>query len=60
MIMFSKGELAALYKTNFTFRHNYGWSIEELENMTPYERIMYEHLLLEQLEKEKRANSKGM
>jgi len=50
--MYSKGELVAIYKTNFVMKHNYNWSITELEDMTPYEREIYTLMLLEQINKE--------
>lgn len=45
-------ELIAFYRINFSLVNHYKYSIEELENMLPYERVFYV-AMLEQYIKEK-------
>jgi hypothetical protein len=45
-------ELLAFYRVNFSLVNHYKYSIEELENMLPYERVFYV-TMLEQYIKEK-------
>jgi hypothetical protein len=41
------------YKTNFALKQHHGWSIEDLEDMIPFEREIYVDMLLAFLEEEK-------
>jgi len=41
------------YKTNFNMIHHHKWSLNELENMLPWEREIYIGLLVQALEDEK-------
>ena len=41
------------YKTNFNMIHHHKWSLNELENMLPWEREIYIGLLIQALEDEK-------
>ena len=56
--MVSDGELIDLYKTNFLIAKNHGIPITEIENMIPYEREIYIMIILDYLEREKRARQK--
>ncbi len=56
--MVSDGELIDLYKTNFLITKNHGITITEIENMIPYEREIYIMIILDYLEREKRARHK--
>lgn len=42
-----------LYKTNFALIQYHKYSLEELENMIPFEREIYVSLLVKHLEEEK-------
>jgi hypothetical protein len=42
-----------LYKTNFSLMQYHKYSLEELENMMPFEREIYVSLLVQHLEEEK-------
>lgn len=41
------------YKTNFTLHQHYNWSIDEIEGMYPFERIVYIELLNQYLEEKR-------
>jgi hypothetical protein len=41
------------YKTNFSLMQYHKYSLEELENMIPFEREIYVSLLVQHLEEEK-------
>lgn len=41
------------YKTNFALMQYHKYSLEELENMMPFEREIYVSLLVQHLEEEK-------
>jgi len=43
---------------NFQMRQHHGWSISELEDCPPWERKIYEHLLIKHLKEEKERLSK--
>ena len=43
-----------LYHTNFGLMQNHKYSLTELEEMIPFERDIYVHLLLNYLEEEKK------
>jgi hypothetical protein len=42
-----------LYKTNFALMQYHKYSLDELENMMPFEREIYVSLLVQHLEEEK-------
>jgi hypothetical protein len=46
------------YKTNFNMIHHHKWSLNELENMLPWEREIYIGLLVQALEDEKAEHEK--
>ena len=46
------------YKTNFNMIHHHKWSLNELENMLPWEREIYIGLLVQALEDEKKEYEK--
>ena len=53
--MFASGELADMYRTNFLLAKDYNISIEEIEGMIPFERVVYVGIVLDYLEKKKKA-----
>ena len=53
--MFASGELADMYRTNFLLAKDYNISIEEIEKMIPFERVVYVGIVLDYLEKKKKA-----
>jgi len=56
LIALSHESLENYYKTNFTMMQNFNYSLEDLENMLPWEREIYVMLLVEDLkEKNERA-----
>lgn len=50
--MFGDGELMSLYRTNFLMMHNFGYRLEEMEGMVPFERDIYTLMLIDHLNKE--------
>ena len=42
------------YKTNLLLKKEYNFGIEELENMLPFERLVYTDLIRYKIEQEKR------
>lgn len=41
------------YKLNFALMQHHGYSLEDIENMIPFEREIYVSLLMKHLEEEK-------
>lgn len=58
-MIFAKGELISLYRSNFMMIHHFGYSLTEIENMLPFEYDIYLLLLQEQLKKEEEARNKN-
>ncbi len=56
--MFGDGELFILFRTNFNMMHHFKYDIEMFENMIPFEREIYTHMLIEQLEKDRQRLEK--
>lgn len=56
--MFGDGELFILYRTNFNMMHHFKYDIDMFENMIPFEREIYTHMLIEQLEKDRQRIEK--
>ena len=54
-----ENNLENYYKTNFSMAQHHKWSLEELEDMVPYERQIYVELLKEYLEKLKEEREKA-
>ena len=50
--------LVNLYKTNFALMQIHGYSLSELENMIPWEREIYVHLLTNYIEEEAKKRNK--
>jgi hypothetical protein len=48
----SADSLSNHYKTNFALMQHYDYSLEDLNNMLPYEREIYVSLLLNHLDEE--------
>lgn len=53
--MFATGELADIYKTDFLLSKEHNITLSEIDNMIPYERLIYIHIVMEYLEKKKKA-----
>ncbi len=45
------GNLLNYYKTNFALIHHHKYSLNEIENMIPFERDIYVDMLLDYLKK---------
>jgi hypothetical protein len=58
-IIFGDGELLSLYRTNFLMMHNFGYDVQALESMIPFEREIYTLMLIDQLAKEQEQKNKG-
>ena len=50
--------LKGYYETFFAMMQHHGYSLTELENMLPWERDIYQGLLLQHLEREKEEMEK--
>jgi hypothetical protein len=57
--MFGNGELIEYYRVNLLLINEHGFSLSEIENMTPYEREVYILILMNYLQKKKEAASHG-
>ena len=47
--------LQDMYKANFTLMHEYKYSLTELENMFPFEREIYLHMVRDDTRKKREA-----
>ena len=54
----SHDSLQNYYKTNFAMMQHHKYSLEELDNMMPWEREIYMGLLIKHLEKEEERQQK--
>lgn len=54
--MLSHESLQNLILTNFAMRQHHGWTLDELENVLPWERRIYVDLLNDYLERVEDAN----
>ena len=54
--MLSHDNLQNMYMTNFAMIQHHKYSLTELENMIPWEREIYQKMLLQHLEEEKERN----
>jgi hypothetical protein len=52
--LLSHESLAGYYKTNFAMMQHHKYSLAELEDMIPFEREVYTHMLVTFLEEEKK------
>jgi hypothetical protein len=50
--MFGDGELMSLYRTNFLMMHNFGYDVNAMEAMLPFEREIYTLMLIDELNKQ--------
>ena len=50
--------LKAYYESTFAMMHHHKYSLTELENMMPWERDIYQGLLIQHLQKEKEEMEK--
>ncbi len=55
--MHRPGGLETYYRCNFTLMHHYNYTLTDLEEMMPFEREVYQILLLEMLEEKKKLES---
>ena len=46
------------YKTNFALMQHHKYSLTELDNMMPWERVVYVNLLIAHLQEEERRRAK--
>jgi len=44
--------MVTYYKVNFGLMQHHNWSLEEIENMIPWERDVYMNLLMQHIEEE--------
>ena len=61
LIALSEIDIENYYRTNFALIHHYGWSLYELENMMPYEYVIYKALVLkyqQDLENQKKEQNR--
>lgn len=54
-VIVNKNELIELYKMNFLLNFEHKFDISQLEQLVPYEREIYINLLIEHLDKKKKA-----
>ena len=54
--------MVAYYENSFAMVNHHGWSLEEIENMMPWERDIYTALLKDHIEREnlKRQQEEGV
>lgn len=48
----------AYYKLNFELKQHHGWSIDEIENLLPYERDVYVAMIEQWLKKKQAEEDK--
>jgi hypothetical protein len=53
--MFATGELADIYKTDFLLAKDHNLTLSEINDMIPFERQIYISIVLDYLEKKKKA-----
>ena len=53
--MFAEGELADIYKTDFLLAKEHNITLSEINDMVPFERQVYVSIVLDYLEKKKKA-----
>ncbi len=53
--MFAPGELADIYRTDFLLAKEHNMSLTEINDMQPFERRIYIAIVIDYLEKKKRA-----
>ena len=55
--------MVAYYETNFAMVNHHGWSLEEIENLMPWERDIYVDMLItyikEENERQKQRQNNG-
>lgn len=56
--MLCKGQLAEHYKCNFSLMHHFKYSLSDLNEMYPFEREIYQILLIQHLNEQKEKNGK--
>ena len=53
LVTLSYESLVGYYQSNFQMMHHHNYSLSELENMIPWEREIYQKMLIQHLEEEK-------
>lgn len=53
--MFANGELADIYRTDFLLAKEHNITLSELNDMVPFERQVYVNIVIDYLEKKKKA-----
>lgn len=53
--MFVNGELTDFYKTNFLLAKEHNIRLSEIDNMIPFERMVYVGIVLDYLDKKQKA-----
>lgn len=55
--MFANGELADMYRTDFLLAKEHNITLSEINDMLPYERLIYIGIIIDYLEKKQKAMS---
>lgn len=58
MISLSHATLAIHYKTNFDLMQHHKYSLNEIDNLIPWEKEIYISMLIDLLEEQKRENER--
>lgn len=53
--MFVNGELADIYRTDFLLAKEHNISLSEINDMIPFERLVYIGIIIDYLEKKQKA-----
>ena len=53
--MFAKGELADIYKTDFLLAKEHNITLSEINEMVPFERLIYIGIIIDYLDKKQKA-----
>lgn len=53
--MFAPGELADMYRTDFLLTKEHNITLSEINEMIPFERIIYIGIIIDYLEKKQKA-----
>ena len=57
--MLGNVKLSSFYKTNFALMQHYGYRLDELEGMIPWEREIYVGLIMQFLKEQKEKQNTG-
>jgi|PlaIllAssembly_1097288.scaffolds.fasta_scaffold00009_16 hypothetical protein len=53
--MFANGELADIYRTDFLLAKEHNITLSEINDMVPFERMIYIGIIIDYLEKKQKA-----